>query len=306
MIELVFDKNIQLKNPALLLAFRGWSDASKVATTLIAHLEKDLNTEPLAHISPDRFFDFQRARPEVSIVNGVITDVEWPRNQYTFTWSEEANLILGIGPEPHLEWQQFSKAVCALADTCNVGQVMMAGGILAGVPHTRPIPLAGTSPDPEIRAKLHLERNSYHGPTGILPILADLLTQAGHPATTLWASIPHYTQITPNPQAALTLLEALSSLLGKKLPDARLKKEAIKFEQQLENTVKNNSEISAYVSLLEKQFDMSRKNNHPSRQAALDKDSDETSDDANRLPDGEEIAAQIEEFLRSRNDDENE
>ena len=54
------------------------------------------------------------------------------------------------------------------------------GALLADVPHTRPVQIIGTASDPELIDRFDLQRSRYEGPTGIVGVLHDAMTTAGH------------------------------------------------------------------------------------------------------------------------------
>ncbi len=53
------------------------------------------------------------------------------------------------------------------------------GALLADTPHTRPVPVTGTSFDKVSAARYGLSRSKYQGPTGIVGVLQDAFVQAG-------------------------------------------------------------------------------------------------------------------------------
>ena len=69
----------QLQDPALILAFEGWNDASDAASGVAAYLlgQHDV-TEPFASIEPEEFYDFQEHRPTVEVDQGGTRRLTWP------------------------------------------------------------------------------------------------------------------------------------------------------------------------------------------------------------------------------------
>ena len=55
--------------------------------------------------------------------------------------------------------------------------------------------------------RLGLSPSSYEGPTGIVGVVHDVCRDAGIPSASLWAAVPHYISVSPNPKAALALLD---------------------------------------------------------------------------------------------------
>jgi hypothetical protein len=83
--------------------------------------------------------------------------------------------------------------------------------MLSDVPHTRPISIFASSENAEVREALGIERSTYEGPIGILSALEHAAEEAGIPALSLWANVPHYVQTGgSSPKATLALLDRLT------------------------------------------------------------------------------------------------
>src|SRR5258708_27541186 len=67
-----------LRAPALVCAFKGWNDAADAASSSVAFVGSQLGARRFAHIDPEEFFDFQAARPTVSLVEGRTREITWP------------------------------------------------------------------------------------------------------------------------------------------------------------------------------------------------------------------------------------
>ena len=67
--------------PVLVIALEGWVDAGLGATTAIAALLAQGPTEPLVTFNGDHFLDQRARRPVARIVNGVTTELTWPRTR---------------------------------------------------------------------------------------------------------------------------------------------------------------------------------------------------------------------------------
>ena len=91
---------------------------------------------------------------------------------------------------------------------------VLLGALLADVPHSRPVGVTAHASDPGLIQRLALAPPTYEGPTGIVGVLHAAFADAGLPAASLWAAVPHYVAVAPNPKGALALLRRLESLVG--------------------------------------------------------------------------------------------
>ncbi len=279
-----------LRNPIMVIAFGGWSDAGEAATGVITHLLSNLNGEInpdefnaslIAEVDSEDYYDFQVNRPLIYIDGSMVRSLTWPgvqifaqRNPYG-----ERDFILVRGVEPSMRWRAFSRELLDFADDCEVELVITLGSMLADTPHTRAIPVSGTGAHPDIAARLGVEVSRYEGPTGILAVIQDGCVRRGIDAIALWAAIPHYANMSPSPKATLALVNGLEDFLEISLPLGDLPDLSKQWEESVNQLVKEDSDIEDYIKTLEE------------------------SKDANELGEesGEELAREVERFLRRQN-----
>lgn len=275
-----------LRNPIAILAFNGWSDAGESATGLISHLMGAFGNQEIliAESDSEEFYDYQQIRPMVFIDNSKIRQLKWPStNVYALlTPHLDFDIVLVKGPEPSFKWQTFTNELLDLFDDLEVELVVALGALLADTPHTRPITVTGTSSNPELAARIGFEVSRYEGPTGILGAIQDSCQRREIDAFSLWAAIPHYASGSPSPKATLALLEELCDYFEITLPIGDLSEASKAWEIAVTQLAEEDSEISEYVKQLEADQD--------------DLDLEETT--------GDEIAKELERFLRRQGDSE--
>ena len=275
----------ELRAPILIAAFRGWNDAGDAATFAAAHLSRVWSAKRVASIEPEEFYDFQAVRPQVELVDGETRKITWPTNEFsaaTLSGSDHDVLIL-IGTEPNLRWKTFSRLIVDVAERHGVGLVITFGALLADVPHSRPVHITGTAVDKELIARLNLLRSRYEGPTGIVGVLHDAFARSGIPSASLWAAVPHYLAVSPNPKAALALVEKATELIGAPADIDELVQGTAVYEERVAEIVASDEDVQAYVKLLEERAD--------------DPGDDLDPDD---LPSGDSLAAELERYLREQ------
>lgn len=254
MDALSFDDRPALRSPILLLAFAGWSDAGASATTAVRYLVDQLMGKKFASIDPEEFYDFFRQRPVVRINDSKIREIHWP--SYDFyaapTLGVDKDFILGIGAEPHLRWRTFTETMLRFARECQIEMVVTLGAYLDEVLYTRPVPLTGFSTDPKLMEELDLTPSRYQGPTGIVGVLTDACREAGIPHLSLWASLPHYLSVSPNPRGTLALLLRLNQWLGLRVDTSPLERAAADFQAKINEAVTADPQLSAFVRELKK------------------------------------------------------
>src|SRR5215210_3666502 len=194
-----------LRAPALVCAFKGWNDAGESATAALTFLGEALEAERFATIDPEEFVDFQATRPTVRLRDGLTRHIDWPEFEVYEARIPRAprDLILLSGPEPAIRWRTFCQTVIDLSEALGVQMVTSLGALLADVPHSRPVSVTGIASDESLVERLGMSASRYEGPTGIVGCLQAAASDAGLPAASLWAAVPHYVAVVPNPKGAL-------------------------------------------------------------------------------------------------------
>src|SRR3954453_11651636 len=264
-----------MERPVLVTAFRGWNDAGEAASTAASFLKEAWDAEPFAIIDPEEFFDFQVARPVVRLAEGVTRVIEWPEGEFSHARVGGRDIVLFSGIEPNVRWRTFGTEIVDMGRELGAERLVTLGAFLADVPHTRPVPVVGSASSPEEAEELGLQMSRYEGPTGIVGVLHDLSNRGGLPSVSFWAACPHYVQAGVNPRATLALVQRLSDFLGVEVDLDRLAPAIAAWEQQVNELVEENENLTEYVRRLE-----------------------EAAGAETPLPSGESIAEEVEESLR--------
>jgi proteasome assembly chaperone (PAC2) family protein len=269
-----------LRAPALVCAFKGWNDAGDAASAALTFFGAQLEAKRFATIDPEEFVDFQTVRPTIRHRDGVTRHIDWPEFE---VWEARApwaprDLVMLSGPEPAFRWRTFCDQVIDLAEAIGVQTVVSLGALLADVPHTRPVSISGLASDESLSERLDLGPTNYEGPTGIVGVLHAACAARGLPTVSLWAAVPHYVAVVPNPKGALALVRKLERVVGVTVDASELESASVDYERQVQRAVEMDPEVQAFVERLEKAAD----------------------EDEADLPSGDVLAREFQRFLRQR------
>jgi proteasome assembly chaperone (PAC2) family protein len=266
-------------------AFKGWNDAGEAASSALTFMGAGLEARRFATIDPEEFVDFQATRPEVKLVEGVTRTIEWPEWEVYEARVPRAprDLVILTGPEPSYRWRTFCAHVVELSEAIGVQLVVTLGALLADVPHSRPVGVTAHASDPALVERLSLQPPTYEGPTGITGVLQSACAAAGLPSASLWAAVPHYVAVSPNPKWALALLRRLESLVGVTVDATQLETAAVDYERQVTRAVELDPEVQAFAERLERAAD-----------------EEEGPTDLSQIPSGDVLAREFQRFLRQR------
>src|SRR3954453_2296100 len=278
----------ELRSPVLVCAFAGWNDAASAASAALEAVAASLDSEVVARIDPEEFYDFQVNRPTIRLVDGLTRHIHWPANTLLAVSvpNAERDLVLLSGVEPNVRWRTFADSIVGAAQRLGVEMIVSLGALMADVAHTRPVPITGLASDPELVEQLGMSRSSYEGPTGIVGVVHDACRRHGMTSASLWAAVPHYEAAGPTPQAALALLRRLEGLTGIAVEASELEDATERFTEQVDQAVSANPEIEELVSNLE---------------ASQEEDYEVSQN----MPSADDIAQEFQQFLRQRGKDDN-
>jgi len=261
--------------PAIVAAFDGWIDATGASTAAAQRIAAE--GDSMATFEADLLYDYRSRRPVLDIVDGTLTEAVWPELTITRTRAGNRDLLVFTGPEPDFRWREIGREVLDLALRLGVVEWVSLGSIPAAVPHTRPVPILATASKPGL-----LHDDEIQGPQGLLRVPSAALSaielavmESGIPTAGFYAQVPHYVGAT-FPAATIALLEHAGRHLGVTFPLRELPDEAAATKARLDAAVEADEDSRAYVARLE------------------------TMTGEEGLPSGDELASEIERFLRGQ------
>ena len=263
--------------PVLLGAFDGWIDAAGAASAAAHHLAE--GGDVIATFDGDSIFDYRSRRPVLDVIDGSLARLMWPEITIRRVTYGGRDLLILAGPEPDFRWREMGESVTDLALRLGVVQWVSLGAIPAAVAHTRPVPVLATASGPGL-----LRDDVMQGPQGLLRVPAAALSvvemalaEAGIPAVGFFAQVPNYVG-GPYSAATIALLEHVGSHIGVDLPFGTLAEDAISQRSNLDDLVAAQPEARDYLQRLEES-------------------------DGQDVPSGDELATEIERFLREQGTD---
>jgi len=269
-----------LSAPVLVAAFDGWVDAAGAATAAVGRVAS--SAEPLASFDTDALYDFRSRRPVLDVVDGTLAELSWYELTIRRAHLDGRDVLVLSGPEPDFRWQELGRDVMDLSLRLGVVEWVSVGAIPAAVPHTRPVPVLGTASRDGL-----LPQDVAKGPQGLLRVPAAALSVielsvsgAGIPSVGFFAQVPHYVG-GPYAAATIALVGHLGRHLGVDVPLGDLPDEAAAQRQRIDAAVNADDDARGYLERLE---------------------SLPAGDEG--LPSGDDLAGEIERFLRGESGEE--
>ena len=277
---------IRLDRPVLVVSLEGWVDAGMGASAAIAHLLTASPTAVVATFDTEPLIDQRARRPIARLEDGVTTELTWPTIRLLAGKDGDgADVLYLTGPEPDFCWPTFIRAVVGLTRRLGVRTVVGLGAFPAPTPHTRPVRLASTVPpeSADLAGRVGTVQGTLEVPAGVQAALEVALGESGVPVIGLWARVPHYVSAMPYPEASAALIEGLCAVTGMVLDTVELRTAGEASRAQVDELIGANPDHIEMVRRLE---------------AAIDSEEGTPLGFASDLPSGDEIAEELEQFLR--------
>ena len=288
------DLNIEglpnLTDPILILAWEGWNDAGESASTAAQYLIQQFGEMPFATINPEEFYDFTEVRPMARYRDGE-RFIDWPETEFIHLQPSggRRDIVVGIGIEPQYRWKRYMAAVSELVETIGAKLILSLGAVATGAPHTLPVHVRGSANNSALAQRYNMHPSRFEGPSGIVGVFHDHCRRQGVGGVSLWASVPHYLPGITNPVGAQALLRVVSDMTGLHMDYEPLERGIERFHTQLEEALRENSDLRDYVARLEAAAGT------PEPQAQQESE----------LPSADALIADLEDFFRQGGDNAN-
>jgi proteasome assembly chaperone (PAC2) family protein len=282
-----------LEDPVLVVMMTGWIDASGAAAAAMSTLDRETAASTLVAFDDDTYIDYRARRPMLELRDGVSTRLVWSAPELRVGRDVHGrDVLLLSGPEPDMAWHRFAATVADIAQHLAVTKMAALGAYPFAAPHTRPPHLSATSPSAEIIASLPFRTSSVDVPAGMAAALEHALSGRGIPALGIWSQVPHYVATMSYPAASVALLEGLALATGIAVDAVELRREAVLQRERLDQLVEGNDEHQAMVAQFERMYDAAEQQ--------IPRAPAEPADGGLELRSGDEIAAEVERFLRDQ------
>lgn len=275
----------QISSVPMVVALEGWIDAGSAASGAMQTLLELADTDIVAAFDTDQLLDHRARRPIMTLEDGYLADLAWPRIELRYGTDTAGNHALFlVGAEPDHGWNRFSSAVGDLIEDFDVSMVIGLGAYPAPVPHTRETRLALTSPSrPLLDSFTGFFKGSVEVPAGIQAVIEAHAFSIGVSALGLWAQVPHYIAGMAYPQASVALIDGLARVAPISFLHGSLTAAALETSARIDELIGDNEQHLAMVHQLEELVD-----------------SNQFDPDFGPLPSGDEIAAELQRFLRDQ------
>src|SRR3954447_11322559 len=271
----------ELRDAVLVASFDGWVDAAEAASRAVAQVAGE--TAVVATFDPDALFDYRSRRPVLDVQDGRLSELRWPDLTIQHARLGGRDVLIFSGAEPDLRWQELAADAVDLVRRLNVTEWVSLGAVPGAVAHTRAVPVMATASEEGLLDEPAGPEGLLRVPSAALSVLEMAVTDAGTPAVGFYAQVPPYASI-GYAAASIALVQRFARHLGVAIDVEALVDEEREQRARYDAAVAGDAMLRETVARLES--------------AAGDVESEQ-------LPSGDDLAREIERFLRRQDGGEN-
>ncbi|WP_251016297.1 PAC2 family protein [Streptomyces sp. ISL-99] len=243
----------------MLYHFDGYIDAGETGEQIVGKLLDTLPHQVVARFDHDRLVDYRARRPLLTFRRDKWSEYEAPEIDVRLVQDATgAPFLLLSGPEPDVEWERFALAVRQIVERLGVRLSVNFHGIPMGVPHTRPVGITPHGNRTDLMPGHRSPFDEAQVPGSAESLVEFRLAESGRDVLGVAAHVPHYVARSSYPDAALTVLEAITAATGLVLPGVAhaLRTEARRTQDEIDRQVgEGDEELVSLVRGLEHQYD---------------------------------------------------
>lgn len=279
----------------LIVSTGSFIDAGSAQRLMTAHILGTLEHSVLATFDVDQLIDYRGRRPLMTFDRDRYSEYADPSLiLYRVVDAEGTPFLLLHGQEPDYQWERFVEAVRGLCRLLGVTLMVSANGIPMAVPHTRPVGMTRYASNPRFLTDNEPLFGQVQVPASVESLLHVRLAESGIETAGFAIHVPHYLTQMDYGDAAMAALEAITGLTGLAIPTQELAAIAGLHRAEIARQVSENEEVGEVIHGLEQQYDAFDEGRR--RRSLL-------AAEMNSLPSADEIGAELEQFLRSTEDD---
>lgn len=275
----------------------GFTDAGSAVSGLIDHLRETTDPQPIVIFDNDVLLDYRARRPIIVFEQDHLTELRPSRLELSLAHDALGQpFLLLAGYEPDFAWNAFSQTVLDLASEFGVAGVSWVHSIAMPVPHTRPIGTTVSGNRKDLAAAYSVWRPRTQVPSTAGHLLEYRFAERGDRVVGFVLLVSHYLAETENPDAVIAAAERLMSATGLVLVLDDIQANRDEYLLRVNEQVGANEELNQMLQTLEHRYDAYMAGRDPDNADRYD----EGGFDERDLPSADELAAELERYLATR------
>lgn len=265
---ITFDVRPKLRSPYIVCGLNGWVNGGDVSVAGVNYLIKQFKAVKFSEMLTSHYHVYQvpgveSLRPVFRMQEGIIAESSLPKDEFYYALNPEADhdLILFLGNEPNLYWEEYADAVVGLGCDFGATRLYSFGGILDRSPYTREPKVSCTCTDAVVKTEMQqysVSFSSREGPATFNQMLIYACAKRGLGGATFTTRVPYYPEfniaIDYSPRSVKAVLVRLDHLMHLGLDFGRLDTAIGDAEGKLDFMRRQNQQFASFMDELEKEY----------------------------------------------------
>jgi proteasome assembly chaperone (PAC2) family protein len=265
---MIFESRPKLRNPSIVCGLNGWVNNGNVAVGGINYLIEQFKAVKFAEMPAAPYHIYQLPgsmglSPVFRMEDGLITDTHLPSNHFYYARnpSSDHDLILLLGTEPNLNWEEYADNVVNLALEFGAKRLYALGGLLDKVPYAREPMMTCTCSGEKIKQEMkqyNVMFSGREGPATSNQMLLYACKKKGLEGAGFTVRVPYYPEfnlaIGDSPRSVKAVLIRLNHMLHLDTNFDEIDDDIKELQDKLDAIKQQNPSFNAYVEELEKEY----------------------------------------------------
>jgi proteasome assembly chaperone (PAC2) family protein len=266
--SVIFDSKPALRNPYIVCGLNGWVNGGKVSVVGVNFLIKQFSGVKFAEMPTSHYHIYQMPgveslRPVFRMQDGLIVESHLPKNQfyYVVNPTSDHDLILFLGTEPSLNWEEYADTVVSLACDFGASRMYAFCGLLDRTPYTREPKISCTCTGVKVKdemEKYNVTFSNREGPATFNQMLLYACKKKGLEGVNFTVRVPFYPEfnvvIDYSPKSIKAVLVRLKNLMHLDMNFDELDNAIKEVEGKLDFVRQQNPQFNTYIEELEKDY----------------------------------------------------
>jgi proteasome assembly chaperone (PAC2) family protein len=257
-----------LRKPYIICGLNGSFNGGNVSAGGVNYLINQFNGVKFAEMPASRYHIYQipgvdSPRPVFKMEDGLIVESQLPVNQFYYATNpgSEHDLILFLGNEPSLYWEEYAETVVALANDFGAARLYAMCGILDMTPYTREPIISCTCTDAKVKQEMENYQVTFSNREGMASfgqMLIYACKKKGLEGVNFTVRVPCYPEfnvfIGDSPKSLKTILVRLKDLIGYDVNFDKLDGVIEEIEGKLNLIRQQNPSFNSFMDEVEKKY----------------------------------------------------
>jgi len=257
-----------LRSPYIVCGLNGWLNGGDVSVGGTKYLIDQFRGTKFAEMPTSRYHVYQvpgveSLRPIFKMQDGILVESHFPQNEFYYAANpaSEHDIILFLGTEPSLNWDEYADTVVKLASDFGATRLYTFGGVLDRSPYTREPRMSCTCTGAKVKKEMercNVNFSSREGPASFNLMLLQACKKKNLDGANFTVRVPYYPEhniaIDYNPKSIKAILTRLDQLMHLNVNFTELDKAIGELEGKLDFIRQQNPQFNAFIEELEKDY----------------------------------------------------